>query len=283
MTARFWLLITVLSVTACAPNSAPVPSAGQSGQIAAAARALSILVGREPASLSLKALGQAGSTVASTRRLFNATLTLFDAGGTPHPYLAESLPQLDADSWRVTPDGHMETTYPLRANLTWHDGAPRTADDFFFSWRMYAEPRLGQASSTPVNSIEEVVAADAHTVVIRWKRPFPTAGSLVGEFPPVPRHILQAAFDQLQSGAIAADAFIRQPYWTTEFVGAGPYKLDRWESGVSLEGIAFEGHVLGRPKIDRVTVGFSADQNASLARLLAGYVDYATDSAVGSP
>src|SRR5438309_1142251 len=154
MTARFWLLITVLSVTACAPNSAPVPSAGQSGQIAAAARALSILVGREPASLSLKALGQAGSTVASTRRLFNATLTLIDAVGAPRPYLAESLPQLNTDSWQVSPDGHMETTYPLRANLTWHDGEPLTADDFVFGWHMYAEAQLGQASSIPVNSME---------------------------------------------------------------------------------------------------------------------------------
>ena len=283
MTARFSLLIVALTLSACAPSSAPAVSPGPPGQPAARARPLSILAGREPASLSLKALGQAGSTIASTRRLFNATLALIDAGGTPHPYLAESLPRLNTDSWRVTPDGHMETTYLLRTNRTWHDGAPLTADDFVFSWRMYAEPQLGQASSTPINSIEEVVAADAHTVVIRWKRPFPLAGSLVGEFPPVPRHTLQAAFDQLQSGTIAADAFIRQPYWTSEFVGAGPYKLDRWESGVSLEGVAFDQHVLGRPKIDRVTVGFSGDQNASLARILAGYADYVSDGAIGSP
>jgi peptide/nickel transport system substrate-binding protein len=177
----------------------------------------------------------------------------------------------------------METTYPLRANLSWHDGPPLTAEDFVFSWRVYAEPQLGQASSTPFNSIEEVVAPDPQTVVIRWKRPFPLAGSLTGEFPPVPRHLLQPAFDQLQSGAIGADAFIRQPYWTSEFVGAGPYKLERWESGVSLEGVAFDQHVLGRPRIDRVRVGFSTDQNASLAQMLAGYVDYASDSAIGNP
>src|SRR6266545_4098907 len=260
MTARFSILVLTFLLGACAPSSGPATSPAGAGRSAAPARPLSILVGREPASLSLKALGQAGSTIASTRRLFNATLTLIDAGGAPRPYLAESLPQLNTYSWRVTPDGRMETTYPLRANLTWHDGEPLTADDFVFGWRMYAEAQLGQASSIPVNSMEEVVAPDARTLVIRWKRPFPAAGTLVGsgaDFPPIPRHILQAPLDQLQSGAIAADAFIRQPYWTSEFVGAGPYKLDSWESGVSLDAVAFDEHVLGRPKIERITVGFS--------------------------
>jgi peptide/nickel transport system substrate-binding protein len=82
---------------------------------------------------------------------------------------------------------------------------------------------------------------------------------------------------------MSADAFIHQPYWTTEFIGAGPYRLERWESGVSLGGAAFDQHVLGRPLIDRVTVGFSLDQNASLARVLGGYVDYAADGALGNP
>ena len=40
---------------------------------------------------------------------------------------AESLPQLNTDTWRVGSDGRMETTYRLRPNLTWHDGAPLTA------------------------------------------------------------------------------------------------------------------------------------------------------------
>jgi peptide/nickel transport system substrate-binding protein len=242
-----------------------------------------MLVGREPTSLSLRALGQANSTTQSTRRLFNATLTLVDAAGTPLPYLAESLPELNTASWQVAPDGRMETTYRLRPGLAWHDGEPLTADDFVFAWRMYAQPQLGQAASLPFRNIEETTAPDASTVVIHWNRPFPTAGVLEGEFPPVPRHILGSALEQLESGVISAEAFIRQPYWTTEFVGAGPYKLERWESGVSLEGLAFDQHILGRPSIERVTVDFSLDQNASLARILGGYVDYAADGALGNP
>jgi peptide/nickel transport system substrate-binding protein len=277
------ILVAALVVAACAPSQTPGTAPTTSGQPTPPSRPLSMIVGREPTSLSLKALGQANSTTQSTRRLFNATLTIFDAAGTPLPYLAESLPELNAASWQVAPDGRMDTTYRLRPGLVWHDGAPLTAEDFVFSWRMYAQPQLGQASSLPFSSIEDVVAPDAQTILIHWKRPYPTAGVLEGEIPPTPRHVLGSALDQLESGAMSADAFIHQPYWTTEFIGAGPYRLERWESGVSLGGAAFDQHVLGRPLIDRVTVGFSLDQNASLARVLGGYVDYAADGALGNP
>lgn len=275
------IAVTILLV-GCAPGAAPPtgPADSPTGGRTTVSRPLQVLVGREPASLSLKALGTAGVTTATSRRIFNATLTLIDAVGNPLPYLGASLPQLNSDSWKVSPDGRMETTYPLKPGLVWHDGVPLTAHDFVFTWRVYAVPDLGQASSAPLNSIEEVSAPDDRTVLIHWRRPYPTAGTLGSDLPLVPRHILQPAFDQLQSGAMAADAFIRQPYWTSEFIGLGPYKLDHWEPGISLDAVAFDQHVLGRPKIDRITVGFSADQNTSLARLLAGFVDYAADSSI---
>ena len=54
----------------------------------------------------------------------------------------------------------METTYRLRPNLTWHDGAPLTAEDFVFSWRVYANPDLGLSSHAPIPAISEVTAID---------------------------------------------------------------------------------------------------------------------------
>ena len=168
---RFPLLLFGLSLVlgACAPTA---PSRGEAQQAqnnapAVVSRPLQILVGREPASLSLKALGQAGVTTATSRRLFNATLTLVDSVGNPLPYLASALPQLNGASWKVSPDGRMETTYPLKPNLVWHDGAPLTADDFAFTWKVYAVPELGQASSIPFNNIEEVVAPDDHFASFR--------------------------------------------------------------------------------------------------------------------
>lgn len=59
----------------------------------------------EPASLAAKPLRGSGSGVSSTTRLFNAELDHEDGRATARPYLAEALPRLNTDSWRVHPDG----------------------------------------------------------------------------------------------------------------------------------------------------------------------------------
>src|SRR5262245_13339815 len=47
--------------------------------------------------------------------------------------LAEVAPTTDNGLWKVIPDGRMETTWKLRHDATWHDGAPFTADDMLFA------------------------------------------------------------------------------------------------------------------------------------------------------
>src|SRR5205085_2800972 len=174
------------------------------------------------------------------------------------------LPQLNTDSWKVFPDGTMETTYRLRPNLVWHDGAPLTADDWVFSRQVYNNPEVGQASSVPFKAIANVEASDERTILIHWNQPYAAAGALqsLGQsgpigLPPLPRHLLSAA---LESGA---QALINSPYWTMEYVGLGPYKLDRWESGAFMEVSAFDRHALGAPKIQRIKVQFMSDPNAA--------------------
>ncbi|MBM2811622.1 MAG: hypothetical protein HW416_2381 [Chloroflexi bacterium] len=77
------------------------------------------------------------------------------------------------------------------------------------------------------------------------------------------------------------DALANAAYWTTEFIGAGLYRLDRWTPGTSIEGSAFDGHVLGRARIDRVRIQFVSDANAALATLLSGAIQLAADNALG--
>lgn len=285
--ARALLKLSIFAslLAACAPAGGPAaqPAGGQEDAARVEpSRTLVMVVGQEPRSLALKALGLAGVTIGGSRRLFNAALTIVDAQGKPLPYLAEALPQLNTETWKVLPDGRMETFYRLRVNATWHDGTPLTADDFVFSWQVYATPELGQAGSPPLNLIEEVSALDKATFLIRWRRSYPDAGTLAGGFPALPRHILEPTLAELRAGSIGVDTFINHQYWTLEFVGLGPYRLDRWEPAAFLEGVAFDNHVLGRPKIARVVVNLIPDQNTALARLLAGEAHYAADSAIGN-
>lgn len=274
------LLVTAIAAAsvACAPASVPPAerSAEPSGERTAPSRTLVIALGSEPGSVAVRSLIQSGSGRQLPVKLFNAQLAQLDHRGQPVAQLAEALPQLNTDTWRVFPDGRMETTYRLKPNLTWHDGAPLTAEDFAFSWRVFSNPDAGGAGSPPLAAMEEVRAADQRTVVVRWNSPYPDADSLAArdrEFPPLPRHILADALDS--GGGITT--FGNHPYWSREFVGAGAYRIDRWEPGSFIEAAAFDGYALGRPKIARMKLMFISDSNTLVANLLAGEVQLAAD------
>jgi peptide/nickel transport system substrate-binding protein len=234
-------------------------------------RTLSVIMRVEPPEM----LGGADDRAHVHKPLFSATLAVWDQKGSPSPVLAETLPQLNTESWRVLPDGRMETVYRLRAGLTWHDGVPLTAEDVVFTQRVdQARSNWGlSTASYEHRQIEDVLAPDARTVVIRWRQPFVEAPS--PELVPVPRHVLAAALDRGD-----AEAFGNLPYWSTGFVGAGPYALERWEPGAFIEGVAFPGYALGKPIINRVRLTWNNDPNVSLTRLISGDADIALDGSL---
>ena len=266
----FLLLVLVWLSAACAPPGPNSSGSSTSDAAARPGRALVAAMEAEPKSLAARLIAQIGQTL-HLRRIFNADLAMLDDQSNPLPYLAEALPQLNTDDWKVFPDGKMETTYRLRPSLAWHDGTPLTADAFVFATQVFSTRDFGQANSPPFSLISSVEAPDDRTVVIFWKEPYAAAGSLQSlgasaatGLPPLPRHILGPA---LESGA---ETFINHPHWTNEYVGLGPYRLDRWEPGAFLEASAFDRHALGTPKIQRIKIVFIADDNAVLANLLSG-------------
>jgi peptide/nickel transport system substrate-binding protein len=172
----------------------------------------------------------------------------------------------------------METTYTLRPGLTWHDGQPLTADDFVFATRAYTSPALTIFISQPQDRIERVQATDPQTLLIQWKSIYPDAGALIfGDLDPLPRHLLEAHLAQVEDGSIAADAFVNLPFWTMDYVGAGPYRLERWTPGAQFEAEAFPGYALGKPKIPRIIVRIIGDENTVLSTVLAGNADFTAD------
>jgi peptide/nickel transport system substrate-binding protein len=278
MMLRAMLLLLFVALAACAPAA---PKTGQSGggqasapaQSAASNRPLNMAVRYEVNDLAPKRTGGASSTW--TKRAFNASLALIDNESQTRPYLAEALPQLNTDTWKVNGDGTMETLYRLKPNLTWHDGQPLAADDFVFANQVYTARGLGGTfTSTPQDQIDEVQAPDGRTIVIRWKSLYPQAGALVsGLLEPLPRHILEGPFANVATDPAVLDAFLAVPFWTHEFVGLGPYKLSQWLPGAAIEGVAFGGHALGAPKIPRIVIKAIPDENTVLTNLLAGAVD----------
>ncbi|HZT06154.1 MAG TPA: ABC transporter substrate-binding protein [Chloroflexota bacterium] len=274
-----WIVVAgIVSMTlliGCAPGEGQRPREAPGTPEPNQSRTLVLAHRYEPSNLASKVLQSNGTR--NTTRLFNAALSLVDDKGAVRPYLAESLPQLNTESWRVMPDGRMETTYTLRGNLTWQDGAPLTADDFVFAFHVYTDPGLAVFISTPQDSMENAVARDARTLVVEWGAPNPLGGTLGFEdLDPLPQHLLGPLYADFTTGRIGSDAFMADPYWTAGYVGAGPYRLERWEPGVQLEGTGFAGHALGGPQIDRLVVRIFLDENQTLATVFAGdQIDYA--------
>jgi peptide/nickel transport system substrate-binding protein len=272
-------LAIMLALSACTPAG---PSAGRSpdtagrGESAASQRVLVIAVRGELPTLAVKPLVQFSGALNPPLYLFNAMLDYTDEQDVTQPMLAEALPELNTDTWRVFPDGRMETTYRLKPNLTWHDGTPLSAEDFVFGYQVYATPQFGSATSPPIGLMEEVVAPDERTVTIRWRQPYPEAavlsqGTDIG-LQALPRHILQEPFRSLDPLA-----FTGHPFWTSEYVGLGPYRVERWEPGAFIAARAFEGYVLGSPNIGRIELRIIPDPQTAVANLLAGETHFVGD------
>jgi peptide/nickel transport system substrate-binding protein len=187
------------------------------------------------------------------------------------PRLAETIPSVENGLWVVFPDGRMETTWKLRPDAHWHDGAPFTASDLVFTADVLQDKDLPMFREPLFGSVESITARDPQTLVVTWKQPQIFADTLFQnsqiQSGPLPRHLLEPSY--LESKA----SFTSLPYWSDEFVGTGPFRLRDWVRDSHAVLAANEGYVLGRPKIDELVVKFIPDPSALVANILAGEVE----------
>ncbi len=206
-------------------------------------------------------------------RLVSAGLTTADDRGVQHPQLAEAAPSLENGLWKLLPDGRMETTWKLKPGIQWHDGTPVTTEDLLFAARIGQDRDLPLFNSAGFAAVDRVEAPDAATVVVYWKQPFIDADTMFGHLAnddfavPLPKHLLERTYLEDKT------AFTDSPYWGSEFVGTGPYRVREWVKGSGVTLAANDHYVFGRPRIDEIDVKFIPDGNTLMANLLAGAVD----------
>src|SRR5581483_1442625 len=275
--STMWTIIALGAVAACgAPTAAPrtasdVGSPGSTEKTVK--RAVTIVETREPTSLepSLQPQNREWSALSS------GFLAYFNRDSSePQPYLAEELPSVEKGTWKLLPDGRMETTYTIKRNATWHDGEPITARDWVFAYQARTAPDVPAHNAVVEKRLAQVVAVDDHTLFLEWREPYMYAGyTHLPDFSPMPRHRLEEQFLQDRAG------FIDGPQWREEFVGSGPYRVVSWEPGVDIVFRAHEGFVFGKPRIDEVRVRFIGDANTIVANLLSGTLDVAYSGNIG--
>lgn len=205
---------------------------------------------------------------------FHNNLTIWSDQSEPLPRIAQKVPSLQDRDWKANLDGTMEVTWKLRPGVTWHDGTPLTSDDFVFGFEVIRDPRitLGDLSwQNDWRGITSVTNPDPSTLVVAWGQPYIYANSNDrAGVPPVPRHQVEPLYRSLDIGAFEA-----HPIWSDQLIGLGPYRLTRYERGSFVEGEAYDGYFLGRPRIDRVIFKFVGDPQVQVAQFLSGAVDVA--------
>ena len=255
----------LLMVVACGPAQRDGNGPGAATQ---PAKTLSIGLQAEPAVLVWD-LAQTNVKSGGAHLTFNMLhnyLVVEDNDRGFRAQIAVEKPSVENGSWRVNPDGSMDVTWRIRPNVRWHDGTPFTTDDLAFSFNVYKDPDVPTNIARLIAPFESVTAVDANTLVAHWSRTFVDADQAVG-LVPLPRHLLEPAY-QADKGN-----FVNSPRLSTEFVGLGPYRIHRWESGSHLELTPFEGYFMGRPPLSSVIVRFIGDANTITANVLAGTVD----------
>jgi peptide/nickel transport system substrate-binding protein len=166
-----------------------------------------------------------------------------------------------AESWTESPNG-LVYEFKLRQGLTFHNGAPFSAEDVQFSFRRYK----GTSAKLLHERVKAVEVIDTHRLRFVLQTPWPDfltfyATPATGAAWIVPKQYHEQVGD---------DGFKRQP------VGLGPYRFVRFDPGVELVLEANERYWRKTPAIQRLIFKGVPERPTRLAMLKTGEADLAT-------
>ncbi len=175
-----------------------------------------------------------------------------------------------AESWTFSRDC-LQLTFRLKPNARWHDGRPFTADDVVFTYRTMVHPKTPTAYREDFKAVEAIEAVDAHTVQVRYGRPYAKALQSWGTWM-LPRHLLEP---------YVTEGRLREaPQNRSAPVGTGPYRFVEWRTGERVVVTADPQYYGGRPYIGRRVYRIIPSQATIFLELKARGVDVANLTAL---
>jgi len=201
---------------------------------------------------------------------------------TTHAFLQqvyESLVRYD-EKWQVEPAlatsweqvSPTQMRFTLRKGVTFHDGAPFTADDVVFSLTRALTPPSNMMSA--VQSIKEVKKVDDHTVDVFLKGPNPILLRELTE-----ARILNKAWAEKHNSVKAQDfAAKEENYASRNANGTGPFVFVEWKPDVNVK-LKKNPNWWDTPKGNIDEVVFTPIKSAATrsAALISGQVDFVVD------
>lgn len=263
------LTALILVVAACAPQTPTGDSGSIQRQLAASPKVLTVGIQLEPTTMVgfVATTQRLGGGAPNVYYMVHDDLVLENDRGAYEARLAREQISIERGSWRVNPDGTMETTWTLLPNIEWHDGTPFTANDLLFTMQLLKDPETTTVSAgVSAQHMSSASALDPSTFTIHWSAPYAEADRLeIGTI--LPAHLLRELY------LTDKQSFVTSRLLNVEFVGVGPYRIANWQLGSFVELSRFQDYYLGQPLLDRVIVKFLGDPNAMIAAILAGSVD----------
>jgi peptide/nickel transport system substrate-binding protein len=203
---RLIALAAILSLilVSCAPATAPVPAAGDSGGSAASAPAGGETFVGTPRNETLILDNLNGSL--ERPDLFNIFVPGVDAGRGFHELCTDHLWEIDtttgqqygslaADMPTPLNDDFTSFEIKLREGIYWDDGVEFTADDVAYTLNMWLETDQIAVHGWATDYIESVEVTDKYTLILNTTRPQPRLSKDLGvtiwgnRLYPMPKHI----------------------------------------------------------------------------------------------
>ena len=163
-----------------------------------------------------------------------------------------------AESWDISPDG-LTITFHLHQEVKWHDGAPFTAKDVMFTYKLMIDPKTPTAYGEDFKQVKKAEIVDDYTFRVTYPRAFAPALSSWG-FSIMPAHLMEGK-------DITTIELARDP------VGTGPYMFKEWQTGQRIVLEANPNYFEGRPYITRYVTRIIPDLATMFLELRSGGID----------
>lgn len=171
-----------------------------------------------------------------------------------------------AQKWEIS-DGGKTYTFHLRPNVKFHNGQTMTADDVKYSIDRVLDPKTASPWVSWFSSIKETRVVDPLTVQMNLDAPYPD---------------LLGSFAGLRASGIMPKGFAERENTKINAVGTGPFKLVEYAPQDHITYVRNADYWdKSLPYLDGMTFKVLTEENARLAPLRAGQVQYAVLSAQG--